>query len=432
MKKILVVALVLSILFITACSGGRRDADDLRFAWWGNPLRNQQTDDVLALFTQQTGIEVETMHGTFGEYWPMLATLAAAGNLPDVMQHDVAQLLWYQESNLLFDLRPFIADGRINTSDVPVGILEQGRIGDGIYAIPIGMNMATMVYNRELLTQLGLTAPRNMTTEQFIALSREIYQRSGVRTNWMANDPVNSLHAIMRGQGVNVFERTPAGVWRLGGTPANYQVFFEILHQGIQEGWHFRIEHWGGRDRFAMATDPFVYPPNIQANANLRSWVNINWAGAAPALQHELGSEVGLTTLPSANPAQSNFGRASMFWAIPTHANNPDAAAQLINFFINNQAANEIIMFDRGVTANAVMLNTLSPRLDAVNRAAAEYTAWVNQPGNSSPFSALAPPGAIEFRNYLTLVADLVATGQLTPAAAATRIFNEGNAILGR
>jgi len=432
MKKIIGFAVVLAVIMTsTAFAAPRRDAGEMRFAWWGNPLRATQTNEVLAMFTQETGIHVETMEGTFGEYWPMMRTLAAAGNLPDVMQHDVSELLAFQEAGLLLDLWPFIADGRIDARNVSPALLDQGRIGGGIYAIPIGMNYASMVYNRTLLSQLGLTAPKNMNMAQFIELSRQIYQRSGVRTNWVSNAPDNPMHAILRGQGVNMFERTAAG-WRLGGTPANYQVFFDILHQGIQEGWHFRPEHWGGRDRFALANDPLVYPPNIQADANLRSWIAIAWNGQLPAFQNAIGAgtQFALTTLPSADPARSNFGRASMFWSITSQASNPDAAAQLINFFVNNQAANNVMLFDRGVQANSAVLNAMTPHLDAPNRLVAEYHSW--SIANSAPFNPLAPPGLGEIRNYLTLVSDLVGSGQLTPAAAATRFFNQANAILAR
>ena len=433
MKKIIGFAVVLSIILTsTAFAAPRRDAGEMRFAWWGNPLRVTQTNQVLAMFTQETGVYVETMEGTFGEYWPMMRTLAAAGNLPDVMQHDVSELLAFQEAGLLLDLRPFIANGRIDTRNIPQALLDQGRVGAGIYAIPAGMNYNSIVYNRTLLDSLGLSAPRNMNMVQFIELSREIYRRSGVRTNWQSNAPDNPMHAVLRGQGVNMFERTPAGGWRMGGTPADYQIFFDVLHQGIQEGWHFRPEHWGGRDRFALATDPLVYPPNIQASANLRSWIAVAWNGQLPAFQDAApaGTQFALTTVPSANPARGNFGRASMFWAITSQAVNPEAAAQLLNFLVNNQAANEVIGFDRGVQVNSVVLNAMTPGLGAAAQLVAEYHTWSIT--NSAPFNPLAPPGLGEIRNYLTLVSDLVGSGQLTPAAAATRFFNQGNAILSR
>ena len=434
MKKIIGFAVVLAVIATSATfAAPRRDAGDLRFGYWTNVTRTAQTNQVLELFTQQTGIYVETIEGTFGEFWPMMDTLSTTGNLPDMMQHDVAHLLRYHQNNLLLDLRPFINDNRIDVRNLPAATVEQGRLGAGIYAIPIGMNFASVLYNRTLLDSLGLTAPRNMNVQQFIDLSREIYRRSGVRTNWVSNDPTNPLIAILRGQNVELFERTPAGGFRMGGTPANYQVFFDILHQGIQEGWHFRAEHWGGRDRFALTTDPMVYPANLQANANLRSWMAVAWNGQAAGFQGALlDGTVALTTPPSANPARSNFGRASMFWSISAQASNPAAAAQLISFFINNQQANEIIQFERGVPANSVILTAITPLLSPPNQAAAEFATWVSQPGNSTPFDGLAPPARVEIRDYLTLVSDLVAMGQLTPAAAATRFFNEANAMLAR
>ena len=429
MKKIGILLIILMILPMALFArGAQAGNENLRFAWWGNPLRNTQTTAVLNMFTAQSDVPTEEVVSTWGEYWGMMMTLAAAGNLPDVMQHDVGHLLPWVQSNLLLDLRPFIANGTIDISNIPPAVMEQGRIGEAIYGIPIGMNVAAMLYNRTLLDSLGLEAPRNMTMDQFINLSREIYRRSGVRTNLASSEPLNPLQTILRAQGVQPFVQGPGGRWQLGGSPANFQVFFDVIRQGIDEGWHFRVEDWGGRDRFAMATDPLVYPPG-DANTNLRSWIGINWSNqivgfqaAAPA-----GTTISMTTLPSANPAISNFGRASMFIAITRDARDRNAAAQLVNFWLNTQSAHDIMLAERGVIVNTQIANAVHPRLSPGAQLQSEFVNWVNQPANSAPFMPNQPEGATEFRAELILVTDMVMAGQLTPAAAAQRIFTFGN-----
>jgi hypothetical protein len=61
-----------------------------------------------------------------------------------------------------------------------------------------------------------------------------------------------------------------------------------------------------------------------------------------------------------------------------------------------------------------------------------EFVSWVNQPANSTPFNALAPEGFGQIQNELELVTEMVAMGQLTPAAAAQRFFDFGNDVLAK
>ncbi|MCL2231510.1 MAG: ABC transporter substrate-binding protein [Treponema sp.] len=429
MKKTIVFVCVLSILLTSAAfAGGGRRADTMRFAWWGNPARNLQTTEVLELFTEQTGISVDPVTGTFGEYWTMIDSMALAGNLPDVMQHNIPQLL--ARVPHLVDLRPFMADHRIDVRNLPEAVLQQARVGEGIYGIPMGMNVSAIVYDRSFLDSLGLSAPRNMTLDQFVALAREIYARTGVRTNWTSNAPYNPLRVHLRAQGVEMFEYV-GGRWRMGGQPVHYQAFFDFVAQGIQEGWHSRLEDWGGRDRFAMATNPLVYPPDITANPNLRSWITFAWSNQIIAFQAQAGTaQLNLTTPPSINPQMSNHGRAAMLISMTRDARDRDAAAQMINFWVNNQAVHSIVRLERGGFVNSVIADAINPLLNPIEQMQAEFTAWVNRPENSSPFIALEPEGTLQFYAELNLVTDMVLAGTIAPAVAAQRVFDFGNSVI--
>lgn len=429
--KLPFLAAVASAVFVLALSGCSERDHVIRFGWWGNPLRNTQTTAVLNMFGAEAGVHVEEFQAGFGDYWGMMQAQATAGGLPDVMQQDVAWLLSFQQSGLLVDLSPYIANGIIDVSNIPAVVLEQGRIGEGIYGIPIGMNVATMIYDRTLLDGLGLSAPRNMTLDQFMALSREIYARSGVRTNWASPDPINPLTAHLRAQGVQMFEPVPGGGWRMGGRPENYRQFFDVIATGIAEGWHMRLEAWDGRDRFAQSTDPLVFPSGAE-NANLRSWISIGWSNGIVGFQAvaPTGTELGMTTLPSANPQVSNFGRASMFLSVTANTRDRDMAARLVNFWLNSQAAHDIMLAERGVIPNTVIADAVYPRLSPGGQLQAEFVSWVNRPENSTPFFPLRPEGSSEFLGELSLVTDMVMAGQLTPAAAARRIFDFGNGVL--
>jgi len=431
MKKFIAFACVLAVCAGAAFAGGGAGDRGMRFGWWGNPLRNAMTAQVLDLFTQQHDIQMDEFQSPWGEYWGHMATQAMARTMPDVMQHDVSWILQHQTDGLLVNLTPFINNGTIRTQHIPDTVLAQGRIDGRVYAIPIGMNFSANVYNATLLESLGLSAPRHMTLDQFVAVSREVYQRTGVRTNIAFGDnPGNQLTAILRGRGISEMI-TPNG---LGGAVADYLVFFQLIEQGIQEGWHIRPEHMAGRE--GVGQDPLIFPASMatRADANLRSWNAFVWSNMISALQDAApaGTRLSMTTYPSANPQQSHFGRASMFLAITRDASNTANAAKFVDFWLNTPAVGAITRTERGIPSNTAVAGAIGPLLSPLEQMQIEYVNWSNQPGNSAPFSPLLPAGHAEVTAELRVVSEMVAAGQLTAQAAATRFFTNGNNFLRR
>ncbi|MCL2016391.1 MAG: extracellular solute-binding protein [Defluviitaleaceae bacterium] len=421
MKKSFILATLLLVTgLLTACGS---DETNLTFGWWGNPTRNEQTTAVLNLFMEENeGVFVEELQAGWGDYWPMLRTLAPAGDLPDVIQMDWSTLLEFRENDLLVDLTPMFNDGRIRTANIPQTVIEGGRVGGGIYAISAGMNVTAMVYNTTLLTELGLSAPRNITLQQFIDLSREIYALSGVRTNWAFNDPANQMEIHLRAQGVVMLESNG-----MGGSPANYEEFFEVIALGIAEGWHIRSEDMAGRD--GTAQDPLVYPPNMD-NPNLRTWNTPVWSNMIVALADNApaGVELAMTTYPSTNPLVSNFGRASMFLSITTQSDNVDEAAALIDFWLNDERPHRIMMAERGVIPNTQIAEIIYPSLPVLNQVQSEFVSWMGD--NSTPVNPPRPEGSAEIIDELVRITELVALEQLSPQQAALDFFNFGNNVL--
>jgi len=423
MKKLVIFCLALvlglAIFGLTAC---RNNDVELSFAWWGGDMRAEQTEEVVALFEEysETVTYVETEVNAWGDYWDAILIRAGAGDLPDVMQQDVGRLVEFTSSNLLVDMRPFIEDNRLDFGNIPQLIIDQGRVpgSDGIYAIPIGMNVIAMVYNASLLEELGLSAPRNMTLAQFIDLCRAIYEQSGVRTNFIGTDPSIQMEVLLRARGINLFEGT-----NMGGTAADYVEYFALIQQGIEEGWHIRPEHLEGRDGSEM--NSMWYPPG---EPNMRSWNSMVWSNMVNGYINDSPADmrINMTTYPSSNPQRSSFGRASMFLSMTTQSDNLDAAAEFISFWMNSVEAHSIMRGERGVIVNPVVAEAVSHLLDEGPRMQTEFVSWINN-GNSSPFNPMRAEGAAEVVAELLRLTNLVASGEMSPEDAAQAIFTFGN-----
>ena len=434
------IAVLLSALFVmvaltlTGCGGS--DDQEIVFGWWGGDGRAAQTQEIIDLFVEQSDSVsyIEPVIASWGDYWDMMLTRSLAGDLPCVMQQDVARMVEFVSAGLLEDLRPLIANGTIDTTNIPQSALDAGMVpgSNGIYAIPTGMNVTAMTYNATLLRELGLEAPRNMTLNQFMDLSREIYARSGVRTTWIGADPSIQLEIHLRANGINLFDfsgPTP----RMGGTAADYVEFFQVIATGIQEGWHIRPEHVAGRDGAEM--EPMWYPAGDDpAMANMRQWNNPVWSNMLTNIMNDSPEwmEIGMTTFPSNNPQRASFGRSSMLLAITTQADDLDAAAEFLNWFINSVDAYTIMAGDRGVAINPVIARAIDPILELPAQRQAEFVSWTNA-GNSSPFFAGRPEGATEVvgaGGELVRLTELVANLDITPEQAAQMFFDFGNATI--
>ena len=103
--------------------------------------------------------------------------------MPDIVQMDYKYLQQYVNNNLLVDLTPYIEDGTIDTASCNQDVLNSGKVGDGLYALCNGINAPALLYNKTLLDENGITVKDNMTMDEFFALCKEVYEKTGVKTN---------------------------------------------------------------------------------------------------------------------------------------------------------------------------------------------------------------------------------------------------------
>lgn len=77
----------------SAASGSTSHGVTLRFSWWGNDDRAARTEQAVRLFEKEhPGVTARTSNGDFGSYLQKLATQAAGGGVPDVVQLDYRQI----------------------------------------------------------------------------------------------------------------------------------------------------------------------------------------------------------------------------------------------------------------------------------------------------------------------------------------------------
>lgn len=453
MKKKLALILVIALALVgTVACGSKKDSDSpkkedtsqaqtndkkdtdvpaddaeekaLTVAWWGNQTRNDRTIATLDLYTEQNpNVIFDGQFSEWGDYWNKLAIASAGHSLPDIVQMDYKYLEQYVSNDLLVDLTPYIEDGTLDVSGIDQGIMDSGSMGDGIYALCLGVNAPSLFYNKTLLDEHGITIKDNMTMDEFIEVSKEINEKTGYKTNVAYNNGENFAEYFMRASGAVLFDSGKLGV----DSAEELIPYFEIYEKGIEEGWHIGPSVFAEIDPGSVEQSPMLHgsgPENM-------SWCALLYSNQLTAVENAApeGMEIGVTTWPSPNPGLSNYLKPSQFFSITKDSQDPAEAAKILDFFTNSVEANEILLGERGVPASAPVADAIASKLSETEITIIDFINNVVSINNST----LNPPasdGASEVFNLLDILQERICYGQMTAVEAANELFEEGNKFL--
>lgn len=410
----------------TAVSAGNGGGDvKLTMSWWGNQVRNEKTQAALDLYAEQNpGTVIEGQFSEWSDYWNKLATSAAGQAIPDLVQMDYSFVDQYVKNGLLIDLKPYIEDGTLDVSNISENTMASGKVGDGIYAICAGINAPSLLYNKTLLEENGIEVKDYMTTDEFIDLCRQVYEKTGYKTNIAYYNAGAYLDYFMRGNDIVLY-----GDKKMGGTAEDYLPFFQMYETGIKEGWFIDPGVFAELSIGSVEQEPLVYGSGPET----MSWCAFYNSNQLTAIQKAApeGMEIGITTWPSADPKKSGYLKSSMFFSVGAHTKNPEEAVKVLNFLTNSSEANNILLGERGVPASSVIAGELAPKMSDVDQEVIRYINEVVTP-NCSPINPPQPDGASEVSNLLNQVQEQLCYGAYDAATAAEEFFNGSNNIMSK
>lgn len=400
----------------------------MTFTWWGNQTRNERTQAALDLYSEQNpGVTFDTQPAEWNDYWTKLSTLAAGNSLPECLQMDYSYLAQYVAADLLVDLTPYVENGTLDVSNVSEGIQDASSIDGKMYAVCAGVNAPALFYNKTLLDSLGITVKDNMTIDEFEAVAREVYEKSGVKTDLPYSAGDNYLPYAMRSHDVvKLFNEDSLNVT----DAASLVPGFQIYEDGVKDGWIIGADVHAELTSNSVEQSPLVY---FSSEAT-QSWCGFFWSNQLSAMVAAApeGMEIGITTWPSENPQKSNFLKPSQFFAVSRDAGENEAeAVKVVNYLLNSEDANKILLGERGVPASSVVASAIAPLQDETAQVVTKYVNDVVTP-NSSAISPAIPDGANEVYDYYNQLVDKILYGQMTAQEAAEDLFKMGNQIMSR
>ena len=387
---------------------------NLVMAWWGNQVRNEKTQAVLDKYQEKEGVAVEGQFYQWNDYWSKMATAAAGKSMPDLIQMDYSYIDQYVDKGQLLDLTPYIESGALDTTNIPENVLEMGKVKDGIYGIAGGVSGNCLFYNKTVTDELGITMKDNMNLEEFIEIAKEVTEKTGYRAKLIQE--VNYMGVWARAEGIPIVEaKMPVE------QAEAYEPFFQILADGIEDGWCITPDNV---DSTGIETDPLVYGSSPETMA----WVTMNGtSNQLTALQAAApeGTEIAVTTIPTKDTKVSNYLKPALYFSISADTENPDEAVALLNYLINSEEANEILLGERGVPASTKIAEHISDLVSETEQKSFAYVTDVITP-NCSPINPPDPTGMSELNDTLKKIVEKVSYGECTPKEAAQEYYNKG------
>ena len=404
--------------------GSNSGSANLVMAWWGNQTRNERTQKIIDLYSEQNpGVTIDGQFSEFNDYWQKLATAAAGHSMPDIVQMDYKYLNQYVTNGLLVDLTPYIEDGTINTADCNQDVLNSGSVNGGLYALCNGINSPALLYNKTLLDENGITVKDNMTLDEFIDVCKEVYEKTGYKTNLCYNQNEQWIEYFLRADDIVLYEDGKLG----GDSYEPYADFFKLYEDGLKDGYVIDPSVFAERSIGSVEQDPLVYGSSPET----MSWCAFAYSNQLTATVSAApeGTEIGLTTWPSADPKKSDYLKPSQFFAISTDSKNPVEAAKILNFITNDVDCNNILLGERGIPLSSKTAEAIAPNLDETTQ---KVITFVNDvvSANSSQVNPPSTNGASEVNDLINKLQEQVCYGQLSAEDAGKQLFEQGNQIM--
>lgn len=404
--------------------GSNSGSANLVMAWWGNQTRNERTQKIIDLYSEQNpGVAIDGQFSEFNDYWQKLATAAAGHSMPDIVQMDYKYLNQYVTNGLLVDLTPYVEDGTIDTADCNQDVLNSGSVNGGLYALCNGINAPALLYNKTLLDENGITVKDNMTLDEFIDVCKEVYEKTGYKTNLCYNQNEQWIEYFLRADDIVLYEDGKLG----GDSYEPYADFFKLYEDGLKDGYVIDPSVFAERSIGSVEQDPLVYGSSPET----MSWCAFAYSNQLTATVSAApeGTEIGLTTWPSADPKKSDYLKPSQFFAISSDSKNPEEAAKILNFITNDVDCNNILLGERGIPLSSKTAEAIAPNLDETTQ---KVITFVNDvvSANSSQVNPPSTNGASEVNDLINKLQEQVCYGQLSAEDAGKQLFEQGNQIM--
>jgi len=318
--------------------------DGISISWWGGDSRHEAYQSAVAAFTEKTGIPVEVSYGAWSGWEETQSANLIAGNGADVMQVNWNWLYQYSGEGQSFrDLNDY-AD-IIDLTQFPQSALDACVVAGELQAIPVAMTGRTFFWNMNTFKEAGIEAAPT-TLDELLAAGKTFQEKLGDDYYPLCIGPYDRM--IM----MTFYLESVYGKAWVENKTCNYTV------EEITEGMNFikSLE-----DNHVVPTMEGYYGAGFDSIDKSTQWIEGKYAGiwewdsSANKYYDALSDNSGFTVgqeIKYGDKANGGFAKVSMGLAITESCKNPEAAAQLINFLLNEEEGASIMGTECGMVSS--------------------------------------------------------------------------------
>lgn len=397
------------------------DAAHLRLEFWGSQGRADRTYKSTAIYKEKTGVDIQGQFFGWGDYWPKLATETAGGNGPDVEQMDYSYIVEYSTRKAILPLDEFVGS-TLKIDDFDKDQVDSGMVDGKFYGVSLGSNSAAMMINTAMWKEAGVDMPdRNTTWDEYARITAEVTKaniRGGVRGTTDSSGFTTVFDNWLRQRGKGMY--APGG--KLGFDADDLAEWLQMWADMRASGACVTPDEqalWTG----TIATDPMSRGKAATCFNNSNQLVGYQQINKDP---------IGINNYPrfGKDGKGGHYRKASMFFSVGGDCKDPKAAAEFINFFVNDPASAKVLGVERGVPASASVRQALTPSLDALDQMVVAYVGGLGD--LAGPVPPAPPPHSGEIGDAFTTMSQQVGFDQISVKDASTQFIEQGAAILAR
>ena len=406
-------------------TGGGKNADGsvtLRFTWWGNDVRNKQTQQVVDAFqAAHPNIKIQAEPGVWSGYWDKLATQTAANDAPDIIQMDLAYIAEYGGRGALLDLSK---QKGLDLSSFDQNTLAAGQYNNKLYGISTGQNALAVFANVKVFQAAGVPIPDD--------------------TKWTWDDYLKTAQALAAGASKDGATNYGAS---LGLTDQNLSIWLRQRGEQLytadgQTG--FTVDGVASYIAFQKKLlDSKAAPPASVAQEDIgaaveqtlaatnKTGMSFWWTNQLGALTKATGSDIKLLRVPSQNGTAKGDGlfyKPSMYWSASSRTKHPDEVATFIDYLVNSTDVAKVITTERGFSTSPKIQDAIKPLLTPTDKSALDYLTAIKPELGQAP--AVPPVGTSKVADALGRRVTDVLFGRADAQSAAAAFKNDADTLI--
>lgn len=392
----------------------------LTITWWGSQTRHDYTQKILDMYTaKHPNITFEAVPAGWDGYFDKLSAQAAGGMLPDIIQMDVQYINTFTKNNTITDLTPFVNDKTLDLSNVDSNVVSTGKVNGKLTGMVASTTALALTSNPDVFKKAGLELPKEgYTWAQFEKDMITIKEKTGGYGVDKLED-VNYFPYWVRQYGKTMFAQDGT---KLGWDDDKIFVEYVSMIQRLQKAKAMPTpDEWTQISAKGKEAQPVV---TGGAGATF-DWANFNVVA-------QKGNPNLVPLLPPVKESNTKplFSKPGMYFSVAESSKNKKAAAEFINWFINDPEANKVINAERGIPVSSKIRESLKASLTPQQKTMFEYADLAVK--NSSTPDAPQPAGASEVWKVMTDSVNTVLYNKATAEKAAADFRAKANDILAR